>query len=112
MTPWFAANVLVTLFWFVAVTNAFNLLDNMDGVAAGVATIASLFLGFAFADQGAWLRTALAWSLAGATLGFLRYNFKPASVFMGDAGSLFIGSALAGLVVTSPTALSGSLVSV
>ncbi len=112
VTPWYAANVIVTLFWFIAVTNAFNLLDNMDGVAAGVATIASLFLGVAFAGQGAWLHAALAWSLAGAALGFLRYNFKPASVFMGDAGSLFIGSALAGLVVTSPTAVSGSLVSV
>lgn len=112
VTPWFGANVVVTLFWFVAVTNAFNLLDNMDGVAAGVATIASLFLGVAFARQGAWLHAALAWSLAGATLGFLRYNFQPASIFMGDAGSLFIGSALAGLVVTSPTAVSGGLVSV
>lgn len=112
VTPWYAVNVVVTLFWFVAVTNAFNLLDNMDGVAAGVAAIASLFLGGAFAAQGAWLHAALAWSLAGATLGFLRYNFQPASIFMGDAGSLFIGSALAGLVATSPTAVSGSLVSI
>ncbi len=112
VTPWFGANVVVTVFWFVAVTNAFNLLDNMDGVAAGVATVAALFLGVAFARQDAWLHAALAWSLAGATLGFLRYNFQPASIFMGDAGSLFIGSALAGLVVRSPTAVSGGLVSV
>lgn len=112
VTPSYAVNVVVTVFWFVAVTNAFNLLDNMDGVAAGVAAIASLFLGVAFARQGAWLHAALAWALTGATLGFLRYNFQPASIFMGDAGSLFIGSALAGLVVTSPAAVSGSLVSV
>src|SRR3989475_12584190 len=51
-------------------------------------------------------------SLAGAVLAFLRYNFQPATIFMGDAGSLFIGSVLAGLVVTSPASVSGSLVSV
>jgi len=112
VTASYGVNVVVTLFWFVAVTNAFNLLDNMDGVAAGVAFVASLFLGIAFAQQDAWLHAALAWSITGAALGFLRYNFHPASIFMGDAGSLFIGSALAGLVVTSPSAVSGSLVSV
>ncbi len=112
LTASYGVNVVVTLFWFVAVTNAFNLLDNMDGVVAGVAAVASLFLGVAFAQQDAWLHAALAWSITGATLGFLRYNFHPAVIFMGDAGSLFIGSALAGLVVTSPATVSGSLVSV
>jgi len=112
LTPWYLVNVVVTVFWFVALTNAFNLLDNMDGVAAGVGAIAALFLGVTFALQGAWLHAACAWSLAGAALGFLRYNFHPASIFMGDAGSLFIGSLLAGLVVTSPASVSGSLVAV
>jgi len=112
LTPWYVANVLITLFWFVALTNAFNLLDGLDGVAAGVGTIASFFLGISFARQGAWLHASLAWSLTGATLGFLRYNFHPASIFMGDAGSLFIGSVLAGLVVSSPTSATASLVSV
>src|SRR6266568_2669212 len=112
LTSSYGVNVLVTLFWFVAVTNAFNLLDNMDGVAAGVGTMAAVFLGLAFAAQGAWLHAALTWSIAGATLGFLKYNFHPASIFLGDAGSMFIGSALAGLVVASPTAVSGSLVSI
>jgi UDP-GlcNAc:undecaprenyl-phosphate GlcNAc-1-phosphate transferase len=112
LTSSYGINVLVTVFWFVAVTNAFNLLDNMDGVAAGVAAMAAVFLGIAFAWQNAWLHAALTWSIAGATLGFLRYNFHPASIFLGDAGSLFIGSALAGLVVTSPSTVSGSLVSV
>jgi len=112
LTPWYLVNVLVTVFWFVALTNAFNLLDNMDGVAAGVGAIAAIFLGVTFALQGAWLHAAAAWSLAGAALGFLRYNFHPASIFMGDAGSLFIGSLLAGLVVTSPASVSGSLVAV
>ena len=110
--PWYAANVVLTLFWFVALTNAFNLLDNMDGVAAGVGAIAAFFLGVAYARQQAWLHAALAWSLAGATLGFLRYNFHPARIFMGDAGSLFLGAALAGLAATSPTVVSGSLVSI
>src|SRR2546421_1389022 len=112
LTPWQVVNVLVTLFWFVAVTNAFNLLDGLDGVAGGVGAIAAFFLGVSFAKQGAWLHASLAWSLSGAALGFLRYNFHPATIFMGDAGSLFIGSVLAGLVVSSPTAVSASLVSV
>jgi len=112
VSPWYVANVVLTLFWFVALTNAFNLLDNMDGVAAGVGAIAAFFLGVTFARQQAWLHAALAWSLAGATLGFLRYNFHPARIFMGDAGSLFLGAALAGLAATSPTVVSGSLVSI
>src|SRR6266496_553082 len=111
-TGWHLVNVLATVFWFVALTNAVNLLDNMDGVAAGVGAIAALFLGITFALQGAWLHAAVAWSLAGAAFGFLRYNFHPASIFMGDAGSLFIGSLLAGLVMTSPASASGSLVAV
>ncbi len=112
LTPWHLINVLATVFWFVGLTNAFNLLDNMDGVAAGVGAIAALFLGVTFAFQGAWLHAAVAWSLAGAALGFLRYNFHPATIFMGDAGSLFVGSLLAGLVMTSPASASGSLVAV
>src|SRR5207249_2725522 len=77
-----------------------------------VGAIAAFFLGVTFAQQGAWWHTALAWSLAGAGVAFLRYNFQPATIFMGDAGSLFIGSVLAGLVVTRPASASGALVSV
>ncbi|HYX81766.1 MAG TPA: hypothetical protein VE714_05190 [Gemmatimonadales bacterium] len=112
LTPWHLVNVVATVFWFIALTNAFNLLDNMDGVAAGVGAIAATFLGITFALQGAWVHAAVAWSLAGAALGFLRYNFSPASIFMGDTGSLFIGSLLAGLVMTSPASASGNLVAV
>jgi UDP-GlcNAc:undecaprenyl-phosphate GlcNAc-1-phosphate transferase len=112
LTPSHLVNVLATVFCFVALTNAFNLLDNMDGVAAGVGTIAATFLGVTFAFQHAWLHAAAAWALAGATLGFLRYNFPPARIFMGDTGSLFIGSLLAGLVLTSPSSVSGNLVAV
>src|SRR5206468_8930423 len=81
VTASYVVNVLATLFWFVALTNAFNLLDGLDGVAAGVAAIASFFLGLTFAQQGAWWHSSVAWSLTGATLGFLRYTFHPASIF-------------------------------
>jgi UDP-GlcNAc:undecaprenyl-phosphate GlcNAc-1-phosphate transferase len=112
VTPWYVLNVVATLFWFVALTNAFNLLDGLDGIAAGVAGIAAFFLGLSFARQGAWAHAAVTWALTGATLGFLRYNFHPASIFLGDAGSLFLGATLAGLVVTAPHQASASLVSV
>ncbi len=112
VTHSYVVNVVATLFWFVALTNAFNLLDGLDGVAAGVGAIAAFFLGLTFALRGAWWHAAVAWSLAGATLGFLRYNVHPASIFLGDAGSLFLGSLLAGLVASAPVAASASLVSV
>src|SRR5919201_6178538 len=63
LTPWHLINVVATVFWFVALTNAFNLLDNMDGVAAGVGAIAATFLGITFALQGAWVHAPVAWSL-------------------------------------------------
>lgn len=80
-----------TIFWIVAITNAFNLMDNMDGLAAGVAFIASLFLFLYSITNGIYLAATLAAVMAGATLGFLRYNFNPARIFMGDCGSLFLG---------------------
>ena len=113
LTEWYPVNVLISVFWFVAITNAVNLLDNMDGVAAGVAAIAAFFLGLVGVRDGAWLAGSLAWGLSGACLGFLKYNFKPASIFMGDAGSLFIGAVLAGLAAAvNGASTSGSLVSV
>lgn len=112
ITSWYWVNVLVTVFWFVAITNAVNLLDNMDGVAAGIVAIAALFLGLASFREGAWLSGAFAWAITGACLGFLRYNFAPASIFMGDAGSMFLGASLAGLAAAAPARTSGSLVSV
>jgi UDP-GlcNAc:undecaprenyl-phosphate GlcNAc-1-phosphate transferase len=112
LTGWYPVNVLLSVFWFVAITNAVNLLDNMDGVAAGIAAIAAFFLGLSSLRQDSWLEASLAWGLTGACLGFLRYNFKPASIFMGDAGSLFIGAVLAGLAAVPNGPSSGSLVSV
>lgn len=89
------ADFLLTLFWIVGITNAFNLLDNIDGLAAGTAAVASstFFLIAVFNDQG--YSALLSIGLAGAMLGFLRSNFHPATIYMGDAGSLFVGFLMA-----------------
>jgi UDP-GlcNAc:undecaprenyl-phosphate GlcNAc-1-phosphate transferase len=90
---WFEAltlDTLVTIVWIVGITNAFNLLDNMDGLCAGIGALAAIYLAFLFADRSPEAaRVALA--LTGALGAFLIYNFKPASIFMGDCGSLLIG---------------------
>jgi UDP-GlcNAc:undecaprenyl-phosphate/decaprenyl-phosphate GlcNAc-1-phosphate transferase len=91
-TDWPASNVILALFWILVVTNAFNLLDNMDGLCAGVAAIAGLTCWTGLVD-GALANYAAA--LTGASAGFLIFNFKPATIFMGDGGSLFLGGSLA-----------------
>jgi UDP-GlcNAc:undecaprenyl-phosphate GlcNAc-1-phosphate transferase len=94
---WFASltvDTMVTIFWIVGITNAFNLLDNMDGLCAGIGAIAALFLAVLF--EPAFPEAArIAFVLCGALAGFLFYNFNPASIFMGDCGSLVIGYILA-----------------
>jgi UDP-GlcNAc:undecaprenyl-phosphate GlcNAc-1-phosphate transferase len=93
-------DAMLTLFWIVGVTNAFNLLDNMDGLCAGTALIAGAFLLFGMARDGQAAGAALYLAaLLGATAGFLAYNVHPASIFMGDAGSLFLGFNLAALTL-------------
>jgi len=87
----------VTVLWITVVTNAFNFLDNMDGLSAGVAAIAgSIFLAVSVA-AGQFFISASLLCLIGAVLGFLVYNFPPARIFMGDAGSTFIGYLLGAL---------------
>lgn len=88
-------NLLVTLAWVVGVTNAFNLLDNMDGLSAGVAVIAAGWFFVIAVLNGQFLVAALTAALAGCALGFLRHNAHPARIYMGDAGSLFLGFTLA-----------------
>ena len=90
-----AADVLLSVVWILGITNAFNLLDNIDGLAAGTASVAAttFFLIALFNDQD--YSALLAIGLAGAMLGFLRSNFHPATIYMGDAGSLFIGFLMA-----------------
>lgn len=81
----------VTILWIVAVINAFNLIDGMDGLAGGVAVAGFASLAFIYGLKGEFALVALAVPMIGAIAGFLRYNFYPASIFMGDAGSMFIG---------------------
>ncbi len=90
-------NALFTLLWMVGMTNAFNLLDNMDGLSAGIAAIASFFFFLLAALSGQFLIAALSIALTGCVIGFLRHNFHPAKIYMGDAGSLFLGFLLAGI---------------
>jgi UDP-GlcNAc:undecaprenyl-phosphate GlcNAc-1-phosphate transferase len=91
----------VSLLWIVGITNAFNFLDNMDGLSAGVAAIAATLFWFLTARQGQFFSAMIFAAFTGSVLGFLPYNFHPARLFMGDAGSLFIGFTLASLAITS-----------
>lgn len=92
-------DVGLTVLWIVGLTNAFNLLDNMDGLSAGIATIGALSLAVIAAVNGQFLVGALAAALAGCAVGFLRHNYHPARIYMGDAGSLFLGFVLAVLAI-------------
>jgi UDP-GlcNAc:undecaprenyl-phosphate/decaprenyl-phosphate GlcNAc-1-phosphate transferase len=92
-------DAVVTVVWVVGITNAFNLLDNMDGLSAGVATIAALAIFGVALLQQRYLVSALALALAGCAAGFLRANFHPAKIYMGDAGSLFLGFIVAVLLL-------------
>ncbi len=93
--PWPWLNIAATLLWIVAITNAMNLLDNMDGLSGGIAAIAAVFFLLFAAMSKQYLVGALAAALVGACVGFLRYNLNPARIFMGDTGSLFLGFTLA-----------------
>jgi UDP-N-acetylmuramyl pentapeptide phosphotransferase/UDP-N-acetylglucosamine-1-phosphate transferase len=85
------AGIMLSVFTYIVIINAFNLIDGVDGLASGVGLIASTVFGFWFYYAGDWTYAVLAFSLAGALLGFLRFNFNPAQIFMGDSGSLTIG---------------------
>ena len=87
----------LTVLWILAVTNALNIIDILDGLAAGVSVIAALSIAIANFMAGRGAVAFLSLVLAGSVLGFLRYNFHPAKIYLGDAGSLFIGFMLAAL---------------
>lgn len=93
----FAAYPL-TLLWVLAVTNAVNLIDGLDGLACGIALIATIAVAALIASGGSPLLLAVA-ALGGALIGFLWYNLHPAQIFMGDAGSLFVGFVLSGMTL-------------
>ncbi|MEA2416220.1 MAG: UDP-GlcNAc:undecaprenyl-phosphate/decaprenyl-phosphate GlcNAc-phosphate transferase [Thermoanaerobaculia bacterium] len=104
--PWTqsaALNMLITLIWLIGITNAVNMLDNMDGLSAGIAAIAALFLGMNFAANGQFNEALMLAGFGGALLGFLIYNHNPASIFMGDCGSMFIGFFLSSCALLSGT---------
>ena len=89
----------LTLLWVIGITNAVNLLDNMDGLAAGIAGIAALVMTVFAGLTGSMMAVALGSVVGGAALGFLAFNFKPARIFMGDCGSLFLGFSISALAL-------------
>jgi UDP-GlcNAc:undecaprenyl-phosphate GlcNAc-1-phosphate transferase len=100
-------NILLTYFWFIGITNAVNMLDNMDGLSSGVviiaaSTLVALALPKYFLGAGGVLAVPVGLVFIAALLGFWKHNKPPASIFMGDSGSLFIGFVLAGLAIPSP----------
>ena len=98
MLPWtgsLSVNMLLTILWLIGITNAINLLDNMDGLATGIAAIASGFLTLNLIVSNQPLEALITAVFGAALIGFLVYNSHPASIFMGDCGSMFIGFFLA-----------------
>jgi len=96
--PWTSSvlvNMALAIFWLIGITNAINLLDNMDGLASGIAIIAAGFLALSFVTTGQFVEALMLVAFAGALLGFLIFNSNPASIFMGDCGSMFVGFFLA-----------------
>ena len=90
---------LITVFWLVGISNAFNLIDGMDGLAPGAALFSSLVILVVSLAAGNPLMVVVALVLCGSLAGFLRYNFNPASIFLGDSGALFVGFLLASMSV-------------
>jgi UDP-GlcNAc:undecaprenyl-phosphate GlcNAc-1-phosphate transferase len=99
----YASSLFLTVFWLVGITNAFNLVDGADGLAGGAALFATVAMFVVSLVFGQYLAALVLVVTAGAVLGFLHFNFPPASVFLGDSGSLFLGFLLAGLSVAGST---------
>src|SRR6202165_700413 len=91
------ADTALTLVWVVGITASFSILDHMDGLCAGVAAMASLFFAIFALESGQLLVSTMAAAVLGAAAGFLRWNFKPAKIFMGDGGAMFLGFLMATL---------------
>jgi UDP-GlcNAc:undecaprenyl-phosphate GlcNAc-1-phosphate transferase len=96
---WVPLDALLTAVWIVGLTNAVNLLDNMDGLAGGIGMIAAVYLAYLFYQSGDIGHAVIALAIVGAVGGFLVHNFYPAALFMGDAGSLFLGASLSLLAI-------------
>lgn len=89
----------LTFVWVVGITAAFSILDHMDGLCAGIAATSSLFFAIFALHSGQWLVAAMAAAIMGAAVGFLRWNFSPAKIFMGDGGAMFLGFLMATLAL-------------
>lgn len=92
-------SIPLTILWVVSLTNTVNLIDGLDGLAAGVSTIASVTILLVALEQDFWTVAILTAALAGSALGFLQHNFNPAKIFMGDTGSMFLGYMLAAVSI-------------
>jgi UDP-GlcNAc:undecaprenyl-phosphate GlcNAc-1-phosphate transferase len=103
LTGYELIDIWITVFWVIGITNAINLLDNMDGLAAGISLIAALSVGLSFAATGQGSELMLVAVFVGSLAGFLVFNFNPASIFMGDCGSMFVGFLLSTLVMLNQT---------
>ena len=98
-----AVDCVLTVFWIVGAVNAFNLIDGLDGLASGIALIATLGMAGSLMFVGKPDQTLFHFAFAGALIGFLRYNYNPASVFLGDSGSMLIGYLVATLPLATQT---------
>ena len=102
------ADTALTLVWVVGITASFSILDHMDGLCAGVAAVASLFFAIFALESGQILVSTMAAAVLGAAAGFLRWNFKPAKIFMGDGGAMFLGFLMATLALKLRPVMAGS----
>lgn len=92
-------SIIITVIWIVGITNTVNLIDGLDGLATGVTTIASLTLAYIAYSNGSYEAMVIVLIISGACVGFLPYNFNPASIFMGDAGAYFLGFILSAVSI-------------
>jgi UDP-GlcNAc:undecaprenyl-phosphate GlcNAc-1-phosphate transferase len=106
------ASLPITIIWFLGVINALNLIDGLDGLAGGIAFFAATANGVIAHNSGAPIAALLSAALAGSLLGFLRYNFNPATIFMGDSGSMFIGFVLAATSLVGTSIKSATTVAI
>jgi UDP-GlcNAc:undecaprenyl-phosphate GlcNAc-1-phosphate transferase len=103
ITGYEVLDIWITVFWLIGITNAINLLDNMDGLAAGIAAVAAFSLAIGFGANSQMPELLFAAAFVSALVGFLVFNFNPASIFMGDCGSMFVGFLLASSVLLNQT---------
>ncbi len=112
LIQWTWLSIPLSILWFVLIMNAFNLLDNMDGLAAGIGAIAAGFCAVHAGLVGQWMIAMVSAALSATCIGFLRYNFPPARIFMGDSGSHSIGLCLGALAIMQSWHHSAGLLSI